>query len=181
MTDIITEQDDILFCNAKWEEANGLLSDSWAAYMELGKELRELKEGKYKGRFKQWVNDNLKFTYEWARILMNGYTRYELSGFNDKPAASIKEYAKDNSGCPEPDEPETEQSMPKQKETKENTVRVMSKIEVWCEQQGLDEMQTMIAKSWYTLSKKLAKIGGKHAIDEAIQLISECPELYKEV
>ena len=103
LTSEITIEDDILFCNCKWEEANGLLAESWTAYMELGKVLRTLKEGKYKGQFKAWVNDNLKFSYEWARILMNAYTRYELSGFNDKPAASIKEYAKDNPSCPKSD------------------------------------------------------------------------------
>lgn len=89
----IQVNDDVVFCNCKWSEANGLASDAWGCYMELGKHLRELKEGKHKGKFKQWCAQELDFTYEWANKLIKAYQRYELSGFTDAPPASIEVYA----------------------------------------------------------------------------------------
>jgi len=105
MSNLLLKTDHAAVCNAKWAEANALYGNAWECYMDLGKELRELKEGELKGRFKQWCNSELEFSYTWAKQLMSAYNKYELSGFTDEPQKSIKAYANSKGGNPScPDE-----------------------------------------------------------------------------
>jgi len=174
----IKVNDDVVFCNCKWEEANGLYSDAWGCYMELGKHLRELKEGKLKGQFTEWCAQELEFSYDWANILIKAYKRYELSEFTDPPQINIQLYAEPQKlleSTPN-DSPQTEENTVKEKKTKEPT-----KIEIWCEEQGLDDLQTDVVKAWYNLSKRVVKKYGVQAIGEAIELINDSPNLYKQI
>lgn len=177
----VKEDKQALWCNCKWEEAKDLLKGGWECYMELGKELRELKEGTYKGQFTAWCNRELEFSYDWANILIKAYSRYELSEFKDQPETNIQYYAEPQllESTPHQTESETEDNMPKEKQTKQNSAKVMTPIDVWCEGQGLDDLQTEIAKTWYKLSKRIVKKYGVQAIDEAVLLINDNSTLYK--
>lgn len=184
MNILIKNDNRAVFCNSKWAEANGLASDAWGCYMELGKELRMLKDGELKGQFKEWCGQELEFSYDWARILMNAYSRYELSEFKDAPQSNIRLYASEDDSSRLLNEPtqQNDETMTKpRKETKQDTPQVMSKIDVWCEEQGLDDLQTEVAKAWYTLSKKLVKKYGVQGVEEAIQLINDSPRIYNQV
>ena len=168
------------FCNAKWDEANGLASDAWECYMELGRELRVWRDGKMKGRFTEWCNENLQFSYDWANILIKAYNRYELSEFTDPPQINIQSYAeplKLLESTPN-DPPQTEQNSMKSKKTKTNLA--LTPIESFCKEENFDDLQTEIVKVWYTLTKKLVKKYGIQAVGEAQEIIlKDYPNLYK--